>query len=229
MKRHIILIAVLAVSALLLSACATEDPLTAEDVLAQSALRMSDIDTVQFALERQGAPVGLDLGAGTVNILGAVGSYQSPNQAVATIRVELSGLISEADVLWQGEDIFLQFPPLIPEFTPVELDATFDIAQLFAQDVGIPFVMTQALSETELVGTEDIEGVPSHHITAQADGESIAALVGGVLNPGDVDLDIWIDTQTFEVVRLLITEADESTWTVDLFSYDDAVEIPTVP
>lgn len=130
--------------------------------------------------------------------------------------------VTDAEVLWVTEGIFLRLPPLV-----ADMGEAFDAAQIFSADSGIPYVLVEVLNDPSLVGEEDIEGVPTYHITAQASGEDLRGLVGGAVAPGDAAVDLWVDTATSEVVRVAVAESDGNGWQLDLFGYGEPVDIPT--
>lgn len=212
--------------AMLLASCTGGQP-TAAELLVQSAETMSQVDSLQFYIERQGEPVQINVGLASVSVVGADGVYQAPDNVHATVTVELSGAVAEAEVLWITDGIYLKFPPLLNDFSPQDLGETFNAAEIFSAAEGIPFVLREVLSEAELVGEEDVEGIATYHITGTAEGEELGGLVGGAVAPGTATVDVWIDKETSEVVRITLNEADGNGWLLDFYGYGEAVEIPT--
>ncbi len=225
MTRRLPVLAMLIAALALLVGCGGGQ-LTAADILTQSADAMAGIDSVQFAIERQGEGLSISL-TPTMNVLllGATGGYQAPDSATAAVRVNAAGMVAEAEMLWQGGETFYKLPPLVAAFTPVELTG-FSISDIFNAEVGIPAIL-RALENPTLVGEEDVDGVTAYHITAATDGEMISGLVGGAVQPGPATLDLWIAKDTMYVIRITIAEEGENGWLVDFFGYNEPVEIPT--
>ena len=224
MKRTIILLSVLG-SALMLAACGGGAPAT-EVLLLQAADAMGEVETLQFVLERTGEAVMIDPDTG-LSMLGANGVYRAPDSVYAVVTGEVMNMVVEAEVLWLADGIYFKLPPLLPDFTPIDLEATFDAANIFAADTGLPYVLTKELQGLKLVGEETIEEFNTYHITAQAEGQKLNTLVGPIVLSDMATVDVWIDKATGNVVRFQITEDDESGWLLDFFAFDEPVEIPS--
>jgi hypothetical protein len=211
---------------LMLAACRS-DKLTVEDILAQSSAAMSEIETVQFTIEREGEPVPIELAPGTVvSLVGLRGSYQAPETVFATVKIEAMGQFLEADLLWLPESAYYRMVPFVPDFQAVDLSA-FDVSNIFSGPGSVPDVMAGKLLNPTLIGEEDLEGIPTYHVQAEAASQDLTALLGWALMSDTATVDLWIDRGTMEVVRILATEPDGSAWQIDIFSYGEPVEIPT--
>lgn len=211
--------------ALLLAACGGGD-LSVEEILQESAATMSNTESVSFIIERIGEPVLLDPTLGA-SMVGAEGVYRAPDSAYAVVKVEAGSIVAEAEVLWIPDGVYFKLPPLLPDYTPLNIGDTFSISSIFSSDSGIPAVFTN-LTAPELVGEEDIDGIATYHITATEDSENISSIVGGAVVSGEVTVDIYIDKKTGEVVRLSVLEADGNSWVIDFFDYGQPVEIPAL-
>jgi hypothetical protein len=222
MKKGTLLVGI--ALALVLAACGG-GALSARDLLDQAAGKLAEAESVQFAIEREGPPVIIDPATG-IAMLGATGAYQSPDSVHARVRVDARGMVAEAEVLWVAEGIFFKLPPLVASYQPIDLGDTFDAGDIFDAAVGLPAIL-RGLESPELVGEEDVDGITAYHITAQADGAEIAAVVGGAVQPGPATLDVWIAKDSGEVVRAVVTEESGDRWLIDLFAYGEPVEIPS--
>lgn len=210
---------------LTLVACGGKAP-TAAELLSQAADAMAAVKSLQFTIERQGEAVVIDPDSGLA-MLSAAGEYEAPESVHAKVKGEVMGMVTEADVLWLAEGIYFKLPPLFAQYTPIELESTFDAAGIFSVDTGIPNILKEQLDSPSLVGEETVEEFDTYHITAQAEGENLSNLVGAVVQSGTATVDIWIDKDAKYVVRILITEADGSGWQVDFFAFEEPVEIPS--
>ncbi len=225
MKRILLTLGGLGVALGLLAACGGGQP-TADEVLSQASDTMAAVESLQFIIEREGDPIPITAGMLSAAILGAEGVYQSPDSVYATVKVSAQGVVAEAEFLWNADGVFFKLPPLVAAFTPVDLQETFNATDIFQADVGLPRILKE-LEAPEFGEEEDIEGVEAYHITAEADGSELSALVGGAVEPGPATLDVFVDKETSEVVRVVITEASGGRWLIDFFAFGEPVEIPT--
>lgn len=210
--------------AVALVACGGGKP-TAEEILRRAADTMAATQTLQFTLEREGDPIQLEAMMNAA-VLSATGAYQAPDSVHATVKVNVQGVVAEADVLWLPEGIFFKLPPLIPSYRSIALEGAFDAGVIFDAEVGLPHILTN-LGSPELVGEEDLDGVMTYHVSAQAEGSDLANLVGGAVQPGPTAVDIWVAKETYEVVRVTVSEAEGGKWLLDFYSFGEPVEIPS--
>lgn len=222
MKRLQVLAFVL-FAGLVLAACGGGQP-TAQELLARAADSIAQAESLQFTLEREGDPIPLEAMMNAA-VLSAAGAYQAPDSVHATVKVSAQGMIAEADVLWLPDGILFKLPPLIPDYMQIELEGAFDAAAIFDAEVGIPKILT-SFQAPQLLGEEDLDGVATYHISAQADGSDLSNLVGGAVQPGPAAVDVWVDKRTGDVVRIVITEESGGKWLLDFFAFNEPVEIP---
>jgi hypothetical protein len=222
MKRFQLLVFVV-LAAAMLAACGGGPP-TAQELLAGAADSIAQAESLQFTLEREGDPIPLEAMMNAA-VLSAEGAYQAPDSVHATVKVSAQGMIAEADVLWLPDGILFKLPPLIPEYMPIELEGAFDAAAIFDAEMGIPKILT-SFQTPRLVGEEDLDGVATYHVSAQADGSDLSNLVGGAVQPGPAAVDVWVDKKTGDVVRIAISEESGGKWLLDFFAFGEPVEIP---
>jgi hypothetical protein len=110
----------------------------------------------------------------------------------------------------------------IPGLGTLELQDEFGFSPVDVfQEEGLPAALQESIVEPVLEGEETIEGVNTYHVTGTVDGESIATLTAGVVTTEDMAIDIYVDTETFQVVRVVLTESSGDRWLVDLFAYGE--------
>ncbi|WP_420629356.1 LppX_LprAFG lipoprotein [Candidatus Leptofilum sp.] len=223
---------------LLLVPSACGDPslpeISAEELVQLSSERMKNSDGFQFVIERDGAPAYLDPGE-TLSFRRATGAYVAPDRALATVRVIGPGIITDVDVIsvaeiqWQTNvvtDVWEELPP----------NWGFNPAVLFDGDIGIQAVLLADLSEIALAEPENLaesEGPDEllYSVTAVATGENIYQMSGYLIGPEQVDIQLWIRPETFELVRIVVREPEpedeelESIWQVDISNYDELIDI----
>lgn len=223
MRRLQVLAVIVLVAAVELAACGGRQP-TAQELLEQAADRMAQAESLQFTLEREGDPIPMEAMMNAA-VLSAEGAYKAPDSVHATVKVSAQGMIAEADVLWLPDGILFKLPPLIPEYMQIDLEGAFDAVAIFDAEVGIPKILT-SFQTPGLDGEEDLDGIATYHVSAQADGSDLSNLVGGAVQPGPAAVDVWVDKKTGDVVRIAITEEGGGRWLLDFFAFNEPVEIP---
>ncbi|MBK8904012.1 MAG: LppX_LprAFG lipoprotein [Anaerolineaceae bacterium] len=223
---------------LLLIASACSDPslpeIPAGELVQRAAARMKDAAGFQFTIARDGAPAFLDPGE-TLSFRRATGAYVAPDRALATVRVIGPGLITDVDVIsvaeiqWQTNVVTGAWEELPPNWG-------FNPAVLFDNDIGIQAVLLADLSQMALAEPENLaesEGPDEllYSVTAVARGENIYQMSGFLIGPEQVDIQLWIRPETFELVRIVLREPEpnyeelESIWQVDISHYDELIDI----
>ena len=221
MKRIALLLAIVS----MLTACGPKAP-NPVDLANESSTAMSGLKSVQFTITHEGDPIVVNPTLG-VTTTGGSGEYEAPDKVHATIKVTSGTTVSEAEILWIADKTYLKLPPFMPTFTAFAVPDSFNPSRLFNAEVGIPHVLSKELTDLALAGEEDLDGVPTYHLTAKAAGEAMSGLVGGTVKEGDANVDLWINKDTHQLARAKVTEADGSSWTVDFFGYNEPVDIPT--
>lgn len=229
---------ILAILILLLTLTACRDPnlpdISAEELVQRAAARMKESDGFQFTIARDGAPAFLDPGE-TLSFRRATGAYVAPDRALATVRVIGPGLITDVDVIsvaeiqWQTNVVTGDWEELPPNWG-------FNPAVLFDDNIGIQAVLLADLSQVALAEPENLaesEGPDEliYSVTAVASGANIYQMSGFLIGPEQVDIQLWIRPETFELVRIVLREPEpeyeelESIWQVDISNYDELIDI----
>ncbi len=181
------------------------------------------IQSAQFTVVREGTPAVLDPASNTT-FTEATGKYQAPDRVSATVKVTLFGNTVSVQMLWLPEGNYLS-NPLTGTFDKAPPAATFNGVGMFGAD-GLPGVLKDGIQNPTMVGIETVEEVETYHLKGEADGEKLAALTAGALAAGtSYPVDVWMATATNNPVRLHITEPDGNGWQIDLFAFDEPVEI----
>ncbi len=200
----------------------TPTPSPAE-ILAKAGFAMLRMDSARFTLVREGAPIVLEATTG-MSFNAASGEYQAPDRVHAVVKVGLLGNILEIDVYWLPDGVYIS-NPLTKKFEAVSGGLGFDGAAIFKPD-GMPGVLSSGIQNPKIAGREDIEGVPTIHITGEADGEVLAPLTAGALQAGTMyPVDIWVDSASYYPVRVHVSEPDGSGWQIDLYDFDTGIKV----
>ena len=223
---------------LLFGEVACSDPslpeISAEELVQRTAERMRNSDGFQFTIERDGAPAFLDADE-TLSFRRARGAFVAPDRALATVRVIGPGIITDVDVIsvaeiqWQTNVVTGDWEVLPPNWG-------FNPAVLFDDDIGIQAVLLADLSQVALAESENLaesDGPDEllYSVTAVATGENVYQMSGYLIGPEQVDIQLWIRPETFELVRIVVREPEpdseegESIWQVDISHYDELIDI----
>jgi hypothetical protein len=220
-KVHFGWLALAAVSLLaLLTACGGGGGgVSAEEILANAAEATLGIETVQFAIEREGELPVIESSTGA-KFINATGFYQAPDTVNAIIRAETSFGVQDFGVIWSPEGNSMTIPGLGTIEIPGDFE--FSPATLFQQE-GLPSILTEALVDVTLEGEETFEGVEVYHVTGTASGESLTSLTAGAVTVDDMAVDAYVNREIFEVVHIALTESTGERWLLDLFAYNESV------
>jgi hypothetical protein len=170
---------VILVLCLLFVSCSEPEPETPspEEIVIQSAERMSGLPGFQFTIQNSGADVILDE-ASALALGQAVGYYSAPDKAQAEVNVLTPGfatsvnVISIGDMQWQTNPLTAQWAELPPQWG-------FNPAALFDGETGIQSILISDLSELELIGAENLEEGPVEElfsISGNLDGSGLVEL-----------------------------------------------------
>jgi lipoprotein LprG len=225
MKRALPLV----VSLLVLAGCSGDDePAVYEpdDVLALAAERMSDVRSVAYTLELEGAPVYVDED-GLLEFSQAEGRYQAPDRADAVLTVRAVGIPTRVGAIQIAGDTWLT-NPVTGSWEDAPEVFTFDVATLFDRTVGWRALLSEGLTNVAFAAEEEHEGETLVHLTVTAPAEQVARITAGMVRGQTVDGDLWIEPQTGEVRELFFatqTSGGTSEWTLRLTDYGLDVEI----
>lgn len=207
--------------------------LPAENIVQNAAVRMNELPGFRFDITRDGAPAYLD----PDNILSfrrAAGAYVAPDKALATVRIIGPGLITDVDVVtvaetqWQTNVATGAWEELPPNWG-------FNPAVLFDKEVGLPTILTEDVTNLQLAEPQNLKasGGPDqllYHLTGDAAGERLYTMSGTLIGPQAVTVALWIAPETFELVRVVVTEpepgaGEASVWQVDFTHFGEVVPI----
>lgn len=227
----------------LAAACRRQEPLppSPEEIVASAAARLAETAGFHFVIEHSGAPVALDPD-GVLTFRRAEGDFVAPDRARASARIAAPGLVTDVDVISVAERQW-QTNPLTRRWEELPPDWGFNPAVLFDNQVGLPAILVNDLSELMLAGMEQLEGRPEaelYAISGRATGERLSQMSGGLIGPDPVGIQLWIVPETFELVRAIVTETvvtetvvtetaaevdETSVWQVEFSAFGQTVEI----
>lgn len=195
-------------------------------LLESAATAMGEVDTVRFRIERGGVPVYIDPND-TLEFKDAVGRFVAPQAADAVVKVAVSGINVQIGAIAIDGTVWLS-NPITGAWEPAPSTYAFDPTSLFSPEVGWRPLLGGELREAELIGREETDGVARYHLTGVAPQERIETITANLVRNQDVNVDIWLDTETGHVLEVIFdaeTAAGVSTWTLEFFDYGDDIEI----
>jgi len=218
---------------IVLVACDADEPavLPPEEIVQQTADHLNQLTGFHFIIERTGAPAFLDPD-GFIGFRSAEGDYVAPDKARAAVRVTIPGLVTDVSVIsigalqWQTNVVTGAWEELPPKWG-------FNPTVLFDPNIGLPAILQNHLTNLQLIGLEQLEEDGDdllYKLTADVAGSAIYEMSGTLIGPDTVTAELWITPDTFELVRILVTEpvpdSDEpSLWQVDFSQFNQVVEI----
>ena len=186
------------------------------------------LKSAQFTLTREGAPAVLDEKTG-VTFTAAQCAYAAPDRVSCNIKISSkSGTILQLTRVWVPEGTF-QSNPLTRQFGKAPPDASFNGVVLFAR-TGIPDILQTSVQKPQLAGSESIRGKSTRHLRGEVRGDKLNTLIGAgsTLKPElAYPVDLWMDDQSGNPVRIHVTEPAGNGWLIDLVAVNEPVDIPT--
>ena len=185
------------------------------------------LKSAQFTIAREGAPAYLDEKAG-VTFTAARCSYAAPDRVSCNIKISnKSGTILQVTRVWVPEGTF-QSNPLTRQFGKAPADTSFNFPLLFAR-TGIPAILRTSVQTPHMAGTETIRGKSTVHLKGEVRGDTLSPLIGGgsTINAGTYPVDLWMEEQSANPVRIHVTEPAGNGWLIELIAVNEPVDIPT--
>jgi hypothetical protein len=211
-----------------LASCSTAKALTPEEIILKSAERMKATTGFKFLFDRAGAPAYLDANQ-SYSLSQMEGSYAPPDKVQATVTVVMAGIVSIISIgseQWQTNFITRKWEKLPESYG-------FNPSRLLDPAIGLPAIIASDISNLALGEQEELEAMPGkklYTIGGDLAGEKLNELSYGLLGPESMTVKLWIDPETFNLYRAVITEfpgdaEKESTWTIDFWDFDVVEEI----
>ncbi|HDD54742.1 MAG TPA: LppX_LprAFG lipoprotein [Chloroflexi bacterium] len=233
MKRLIPFILILSLIAILAIGCNVEpeEVITPAMILADGVTHMAGLPGFEFSITQEGQIVFLDADE-VVQFGSAVGHYVSPDKALTTVTITALGMLTEITVI-SLPDIQWASNPLSGVFQELPDTYLFKPTQYLDPTSGFFPSLGSGLADLVVVGEEELEempGLPLTHLSGTVPGEVISEISKGLINIESMSGDLWMDTATNEVHRVVLTdtsaaEGEASIWTFDFWSFGETIEI----
>jgi lipoprotein LprG len=237
MKRSFALLFIFFIFAVA-AACgrATPAPPPASEIIDSATARMQSLTGFHFVIERSGAPAYVDPDE-TLSFRRAEGSFVSPDQAQAQVRVIAPGLIAEVKMVSIGSR-YWENSVFSGGWQELDIGTGFNPAILFDPQIGIQSILKTDLTNVQLIGTNELQEMPGkrlYNLSGDLAGQRLHEMSYGMIGPDPTSIFLWIAPDTFDLYRIIITEpgkdeTEATIWQVDFWDFDRPVEIqPPIP
>lgn len=197
----------------------------ADEILENAAERAEELETAKFELNGTGT---LDVDeVGEVSLSEAEGAVERPDRAQIDVQVDADAAEIPLSVVSIDDQVYFT-DVFTGEWQEAPDEFQFDPAVIFDEDQGIP-ALIRTVEEAEVLGSEEIDGRQAYQVYGIVDQETIESGTSGIFQPeDDVDFNVWIDEETWDVLQVRAedpTEETDSVWEMRIFEHDEPVEI----
>ena len=194
--------------------------------LIRAADAVLNAKSAQFTINREGTPAFLDEKSG-ITFTTAQCLYAAPDRVSCDVKItSKTGTVLQLTRVWVPDGTF-QSNPLTRQFVKVPPDTVFNGALLFAR-TGIPDILRSGVVNPQLAGTETIRDKNTVHLKGEVKGERMIPFMGAMLQADQMyPVDLWMEAQTGNPVRIHVTEPANNGWLIELFAINTPVDIPT--
>ncbi len=236
MLRRLRSLILLLICSLLVAGCGSDtetgssgnSDVSVDEILSAASARMAETQSMRFALEVEGETY-VDA-TRTIQLLAARGNLARPNKVAVDFQVELFGtgtvtikMITVGPDSWTTDLLTGEWGTAPPEFG-------YNPSVLFDNQQGLGPVMGR-LQNPVLQGREEIDGREVYKVSGTASAATMGSLTSTTMSGDPIGLDLWIDTETSDLVRVVVREPENSgkdqpaVWTMRLTDHDEQVSI----
>jgi hypothetical protein len=209
------------------------EALTPAEVLQRASKQLAATQTVAFSLAVTGETF-VDTND-TIQLLDAKGNLVRPDQVYTEFKIKLAKqltitmkLITIGDKHWTTDLITGKWGAAPEEFG-------YNPSILFDNQNGIGPVMDKITNAVDL-GKDKVQGRECYHIQANVTQDIIGLLTSNSMQ-GDVSVELWIDTENFNLLQAKLIESPSvtthqpATWVLSLTDQDKkmTIEAPDAP
>ena len=208
---------------------ATATPVSeAEAILAASSARLAEVQSLHFVLQIEGETF-IDE-SGSIRLLSAEGDLARPDKVSVEFRINVLNtadvsikMVTIGDRSWTTDLITGNWGDAPPEFG-------YNPSVLYDNQEGLGPVMGK-LENPQITGEEEVDGRQATVVNGTVDSSVIAPLTAGTMTGDDVQITLWIDQETSDLLQVRVVEPDSSgkenpaTWTMLLSGFDEPISI----
>ncbi len=172
----------------------------------------------------------------------ATALFVQPDRISGVVSVQIDSLIQDFDLVIIGDEHFGKNRILTQgEWESMVLARGFNGGDLQDDAYGIN-VALENIENLEMVGRDDVDGIPVYHLKGQVDAAYVRSVTVGLMGTAEglVPIDVYVRVRDSYPARLILTEPrveedganlDPTIWTIDFVGYNRdgvAVEAPEV-
>ena len=195
------------------------------EIAQESAEAMAGVTSVEFRLERSGAPVFIDQFE-KLALDDLLGQFTVPTRARAQLTVTVEGnLITKLGAVAIEDEVWLS-NPVTGDFETLPAGYDIDPSKFFDPEGGWQPLLAN-LFDVELIGIDD-RGGDRYHLRGTAPAAEVRNITVGLVRDQDVPVELWIHPGTMLVTRAAFTtviDGGESRWVLDLDRYGEQFSI----
>ena len=200
----------------------TADP---DVIVADAAEAMRAVTSVEFELERSGAPVYIDEFE-SIALNELHGQFTVPNKAQAELTVKINdNLTTKLGAVAIDTEVWIS-NPVTGDFETLPAGYDIDPSKFFDPENGWRPLLVE-LQDVELIGIED-RGGERYHIRGVAPAPQVREITVGLVRGQDVPIDLWVHPDTSLVTAAELTtviDGAESHWALALDNYGESFTI----
>jgi len=197
-----------------------------EELITASAAHMNEMPGFEFGLKYDGEPVVMDAD-GLTTFSSATGQFNAPDQVSATVKASAASMVVEIKMIGTNGQQWIT-NPLTGSWLEVTGQFALEPAKILNGQTGLFASIAEGLAEIILVGEEEIEEAPGltlNHLEGTMTGQPIHDLSGGMIDPGTLTIDLWIDAGTLDLHRVQIEDSLGATWQLDIWNFGSTFDI----
>jgi lipoprotein LprG len=203
------------------SAVPIED-LPPEQIIARAVERWNATESAHFRLEVDGATY-LDNDE-QIELAEAEGDLARPQSVEATAQIAISLVTLDVSLIFIGDEAYMT-DFLTGNWGPAPDDFSYNPALLLSETEGLGPVL-ERLQDPNVAGLEQVDGVDAVHMTGTVTEDMIGDLTAGAISGDVIDVDIWFNAESLDVVQLHLAEPDDgTTWIIRLTEHNEPVTI----
>jgi len=197
----------------------------ATTIVSSAAEAMAGVSSVEFRLERGGAPIFIDEFK-RIALDSLRGQFSVPGKAQAELEVTVNdnmatrlGAVAVDDEVWISN-------PVTGDFETLPAGYDIDPSKFFDPKGGWQPLLAN-LRDVRLVGVDD-RGGERYHITGTAPAAQVSDITVGLVKGQDVTVDMWIHPDTYLVTAAefqTTIDGGTSDWKLELDHYGDEFTI----
>lgn len=194
-------------------------------IITDAALAMAQVRSVEFGLERSGAPIFIDQ-FDSIALDKLRGQFTVPTRAQAELTVTIDdnlttrlGAVAIDDEVWISN-------PVTGNFETLPAGYDIDPSRFFDPEGGWQPLLAN-MRDVTLVGIDD-RGGDRYHLRGIAPAAEVRNITVGLVRDQDVPVDLWIHPGTTLVTHAefdTVIDGGESTWALTLDRYGDTFTI----